>query len=400
MKKYSVFFIFLAFIITIGCFTGINSKRSANAYYKNDEIKSEKIIDSKCKSAFVMDAMTNTPIFSNNEMEKRPIASMCKIMTLILCFEEIDNGNLSLDDNICVSDNAAGMGGSQVFLESNAGYPANELIKSIVVASANDSCVAMAEKICGSEDVFVEKMNEKAKELGMDNTCFVNCTGLPKAGQYSCAKDVATMFSKLLTFKDYYKFSKIWMDKISHPNDRVTEISNTNKLIRFYKGCDGGKTGYTSEAGHCLAASAFRDGTRLVAVVIGAPDSKTRFSEVSSMFNYGFANYTTKKIVDDSRPLKLSVNVEKGKQDYVQVKAEKSLFSFCKKNEKRAFEFTFEPLDKIKAPICKGDYVGKLIVFENGVEIDCVNVLADEDVQAKTYFDTLSDIADNWSLIG
>ena len=196
-------------------------------------MNTENVVDlqTRAKSALLMDFSTNMVLYSYKPTERLPIASMCKIMTLLLCFDAIEEGSLSLDESICVSERAASMGGSQVFLETNGNYLVKDLIKSIVVASANDACVAMAELICGSENEFVEKMNKKAVALGMDNTNFVNATGLPKIGQYSCAKDVSIMFRELLSYKDYYAFSTIWMDKIAHPNDRFTEISNTNKLI-------------------------------------------------------------------------------------------------------------------------------------------------------------------------
>lgn len=392
MKKFSVIFIILAFIMTIGCFSSFNAKIS----YAETETM---ISDFKSKSAYLMDEKTGTVILKNNETERLPIASMCKIMTLLLTFEEIDCGNLNFSDLITVSDSAAGMGGSQVFLEANAEYKAEDLIKSIVVASANDASVAIAETICGSEESFVTKMNDKARDLNMENTVFVNCTGLPKPGQYSCAKDVATMFSELLKHSDYYKFSSIWMDEISHPNDRKTEISNTNKLIKFYNGCDSGKTGYTSEAGHCLAASAVRNGMRLISVIISAPDSKTRFKEASAMFNYGFANYVNKMIVDDRQPLDLDVSIENGKKDTIEVIAEKPFFLFSEKNEKRAIEIDFVPCENVKAPISKGDVVGKLVVFENDTEIASINVISNEDVAEATYFDTIKDVIKNWALI-
>ena len=320
-------------------------------------------------------------------------------MTLLLSFEALDANEISLDEEIVVSANAAGMGGSQVFLEQNGRYKISELLKSITVASANDASVAMAERLCGSEHSFVEKMNERASELGMNNTFFVNCTGLPKSGQYSCAKDVSKMFSELIKHKEYFTFSQIWMDKIEHREGRVTEISNTNKLIRFYEGCDSGKTGYTSEAGHCLCASAVRNGMRLISVVISAPDSKTRFNEVSSMFNYGFANYTNKILIDNACPLELSVNVENGKRDTVSVIAENPVYLFSHKNQKRSVEIDFIPDKDVKAPVYKGELVGRLSVYENGVEIASVNVLANEDVLEKTYFDCIFDIAENWALI-
>ncbi len=391
-KRFSVFFIVFAFILSLGAIGSLSFKNKAFAEEFEEKIES--------KSAYLADYNSGTVIYEKNSAERLPIASMCKIMTLLLTFEEIDLGNLSFDEDIIVSDNAAGMGGSQVFLETNASYKAEELIKSVVVASANDSCVALAERICGSEQAFTKRMNERAKELGMDDTVFANCTGLPKAGQYSCAKDVAKMFSALLSHDYYFKFSNVWLDKISHPKGRLTEISNTNKLVRFYNGCDGGKTGYTSEAGHCLSASATRDGMRLVCVVISSPSSKTRFKEVSSLFNFGFANFTNKLIIDENEPLDLTVNVEKGKKSSIKVVPEKSFYAFSGKNDKRAFEFDFKQENRIVAPIVKGDVVGTLYVYENGVEVGSVNILAMEDVAQKGFIDGIYDVTDNWTLVG
>ena len=391
-KRFSVFFIVFAFILSLGAIGSLSFKNKAFAEEFEEKIES--------KSAYLADYNSGTVIYEKNSAERLPIASMCKIMTLLLTFEEIDLGNLSFDEDIIVSDNAAGMGGSQVFLEANASYKAEELIKSVVVASANDSCVALAERISGSEQAFTKRMNERAKELGMDDTVFVNCTGLPKAGQYSCARDVAKMFSALLSHDYYFKFSNVWLDKISHPKGRLTEISNTNKLVRFYNGCDGGKTGYTHEAGHCLSASATRDGMRLVCVVISSPSSKTRFKEVSSLFNFGFANFTNKLIIDENEPLDLTVNVEKGKKSSIKVVPEKSFYAFSGKNDKRAFEFDFKQENRIVAPIVKGDVVGTLYVYENGVEVGSVNILAMEDVAQKGFIDGIYDVTDNWTLVG
>lgn len=391
-KSFSVIFVLLAFILTIGCFSGFSkTKAFANELPNNFNITS--------KSAYLMDANTGAVIFSHNENERLPIASMCKIMTLLLCFESIDDNKISIDDVVTVSESAANMGGSQVFLEKGGDYLVGELLKSIIVASANDACVAMAEFICGSQESFVRKMNEKANELGMSDTIFVNCTGLPAAGQHSSAKDVAKMFSSLIKHQDYFRFSKIWTDVIKHPNDRVTEISNTNKLIRFYQGCEGGKTGYTSEAGHCLAACATRHGMRLISVVINAPDSKTRFKEVSNMFNFGFANFENKLVVDNKKPLSLSVKIEGGKKEKIEVIPENPIYIFCRKGEERALEIEFNPKNKILAPIKRGEVVGELCIFENNLLISSTNILSNEDVLEKTYFDIIKDIGNNWALI-
>lgn len=391
-KRFSVFFIIFAFMLSLGTFSSLSFKNKVLAEDFQENIES--------KSAYLADYNSGTVIYEKNPREHLPIASMCKIMTLLLTFEEIERGNLCFDEEIVIGTNAAGMGGSQVFLEANAKYKVEELVKSVAVASANDSCVALAERICGSEQAFTQRMNERAKELGMTDTVFVNCTGLPRAGQYSCAKDVSVMFAKLLAHDDYYRFSSVWLDKITHPKGRITEISNTNKLIRFYNGCDSGKTGYTCEAGHCLSASALRDGMRLICVVISSPSSKERFREVSSLFNFGFANYTNKLIIDKNEPLDMAANVKNGKKKTISIVPERSFYSFCAKNDKRAFEFDFVQDDGLCAPISEGENVGTLHIYENGAEVDSIKVLAGETVERKGFADGVGEIADNWTLAG
>ncbi len=393
-RRFSVFYIFLALTFFMSAlFIGVK-----NRAFANESVDKQTFINIESKSAMLMDANTNKVIFSVNENEKRPIASMCKIMTLLLCFESMDRGEFCEDDYVVVSDRASSMGGSQVFLEANAKYQARELLKSIVVASANDSCVAFAEKIAGSEEAFVEAMNKRAKELGMNDTSFVNCTGLPKAGQYSTAKDVAIMFSQLISHKKYFNYSSIWMDKIEHPEGRFTEISNTNKLIRFYDGCDSGKTGYTAEAGHCLAASANRNGMRLISVVIASPNSKTRFNEVSSMFNYGFANYVNKLIIDDKMPLEEDFSVIKGEKNYVQVIPLNPVYMFSKKSETHSIEIVVNPKGSIVAPIIKGEILGEICVYEKGVLVGKTDIIANENVAKKSYFGAVEDVIENWGL--
>ena len=388
-KRFSVLFILLAFMLT-ACYSLNVNKRGV--YAEGDNFLN---IESKC--AYMIDAESGEKIYALNENERRPIASMCKIMTLLLSFEEIDNGSFDLESTVTVGENAAKMGGSQVFLEANADYKVKELIKSIVVASANDASVAMAEKISGSEEEFVVKMNEKAKELNMCDTVFVNCTGLPKAGQFSSAKDVSTMFKELIKHKDYFTFSKIWMDEVTHPKGRKTEISNTNKLIRFYDGCDAGKTGYTSEAGHCVCCSAERNGMRFISVVIKAPDSKTRFKDASVMLNYGFNNYENKVVVED-KPLELNLKVEKGKKDTLTVSPEKPISILTKKGETRNVEVNFAPVSPIVAPVQKGDIVGKISVYEQGILISSVNVVSDEDVEKAAFSDYIKSIIIKWGV--
>ncbi len=350
------------------------------------------------KSAYVMESGTGTALYQKNENKRLPIASMCKIMTLLLTFEAIDNGVLTMEDEVSVSENAAGMGGSQVFLEANAKYPVRELIKSIVVCSANDSCVALAETLAGSEALFVDKMNEKAKELGLENTLFANCTGLPKEPQYSSAIDVAKMLNSLISHEEYFEFGKIWMDKFQHPEGRYTEISNTNRLVRFYDGCDGGKTGFTNQAGFCLAATAKRGNMRIISVVIGEENSKRRFDDVRETFDYAFANYSLKTVVDSSAPLEEKVMAIGGKFKEITVKPQRDSFVFGKKGEKENITTEISLIKSVKAPVKSGDTVGEITVYKDGVKADCVPLIALEDCGKANLFDGLREIANSWNL--
>ncbi len=333
-------------------------------------------------------------VYENNATEKRPIASMTKIMTLLRVYDAIDSGKVTLDDNVVVSAKAASMGGSQVFLDANASYKLENLVKSIVICSANDSCVALAEHIDGSVENFVEGMNKKAKELGLVATNFENCTGLPAVSQFSCAKDVATMFANLIKHEHYFTCSQIWMEDFVHPSGRVTGMTNTNKLVRFYDGCDGGKTGYTNEAMHCLSATAKRGNTRVIAVVVGAPDSKTRFKEISDMFNFAFANYESKVYVDKGSEVG-DVQVIGGKRNSVNIVATDKLAAFGKKGSVD-YSVEYEIDASVKAPVKQGDIVGKAKLIEkNGNVVKEVPLAIQNSVEVKSYWDYIKDIATN-----
>ena len=354
-------------------------------------------LKTRAKSAYLMDYSTQNVMYAYNENQRLPIASMCKIMTLLLCFDAINDGALDMNEEICVSQRAASMGGSQVFLEANGKYSVRELMKSIVVCSANDSCVAMAERVAGSEELFVDKMNEKAKEIGASNTLFSNCTGLPKEPQYSCAKDVAIMLKHLLLNEEYYQFGKVWLEKFNHPTGRYTEITNTNKLVRFYEGCDGGKTGFTNEAGFCLAATAMRNNMRVISVVIGEENSANRFEDVRTMFDYAFANYTAEVIVEKDKALDEPISVSGGKEKMMMAYPARSVYVVSKRGEKN--NVTVETFySAVKAPVTKGEQIGELVVFKDGVEMDRVPLLASENIEKANFFDCLQDVAKGWNV--
>lgn len=354
-------------------------------------------LEIKAKSAYVMDVSGENVVYAKDETTRLPIASMCKIMTLVLCFDEIEKGNLSLDDTVQVSERASSMGGSQVFLEAGGEYTVGELIKSIVVCSANDSCVAMAEKIAGSESLFTERMNARAKELGGENTLFANCTGLPKEPQYSCAKDVALFLKELIRHDEYFLFSKIWTDRFTHPKGRYTDISNTNRLVRFYDGCDGGKTGFTNQAGFCLAATAKRGGLRMISVVIGEKTSDERFRDIRTTFDYAFANYTVKTVVDCNNPLPQKATVSGGKCRYVAVKPERDSSIVSKKGTQESVTLDVRLSKGVKAPVKVGDKVGEIVVYRDGIEIDRVKLVACESAKKADLMDRMKEIAENWN---
>ncbi len=347
----------------------------------------ESYVLAECKAAYLCDYESGTVVEARNETQRLPIASMCKIMTLLLSFEAADSGALDYNEQIPVSENAAGMGGSQVFLQADLSYPAAQLIKSVAVCSANDSCVALAERIAGSESAFVERMNERARELGAENTLFANCTGLPKEPQYSCAKDVAVMLREMLTHEKYYEFSKVWLEDFKHPDGRETRITNTNKLIRFYEGCDGGKTGFTNQAGFCLAATAKRGDMRLVSVVIGADNSEERFSGVKNMFNYAFGNYESKIVLNAEKMLEEKAEVRGSKISEVELRPENCVTVFGKKGEAGNISVEYNISDCLKAPVRTGDEAGYAVVYKDGIEIGRTRILAAQNADKYSWWD-------------
>ena len=352
------------------------------------------------KSAYLMDYDSGYVIYTKNENERLPIASMTKIMLLDIVFESIEKGKLALDDYITISENAKSMGGSQVFLQAGGKYQVKDIIKSVIIASANDASVALAEEIAGSEADFVIMMNEKAKNMGLNNTLFSNCTGLPKPTQYSSAKDVAIMLKSLLRHKNYFDYSKIWLDEISHPDGSVTSLTNTNKLSRFYEGCDGGKTGFTSQSKFCLAATAKRGDTRLIAVTIGEESSKQRFANVSNMFNMAFGKYASKVVVDKALAIEQKLPIIGAKDEEINVFPANNLTIFCKKGEKPEYTVSVRQNNKLRAPLKKGQVVGEITLYVNGVEYAKTNLITSCDVEAATFGDCYKKAADNWQIAG
>jgi serine-type D-Ala-D-Ala carboxypeptidase (penicillin-binding protein 5/6) len=317
------------------------------------------------KSAILMERDTGKVLYEKNANEELPPASMTKIMTMLLIMEAIDQGKLSWNEKIRTSEYAASMGGSQIFLEPGEEMTTKEMLRGIAIGSGNDAAVAMAERIAGSEQAFVEKMNEKAKELGLKHTHFENTTGLPVKGHFSTAYDMAIMAKELLKYEDITKFTGMYESYLRENTDKKFWLVNTNKLVRFYPGVDGLKTGFTSEAKYCLTATAQKDGMRVIAVVFGAPTSKDRNAQVTKMLDYAYSQYETHPIFKRNQAVG-KAKVSKGKNKTVEALTSEHLSLLTKKGEK-----TTEVQQKVimqkdlNAPIHKGDKVGTLKLIQN-----------------------------------
>ena len=343
-------------------------------------------------SAILMEASTGQVIYEKNADEPLHPASITKIMTLLLIFDAIDSGKITLEDEVTVSEHAASMGGSQVFLEVGEVQTVQTMIKCIAVASANDASVAMAEHIWGSEDTFVAKMNERAKGLGMNNTNFVNCCGLDVDGHMTTARDIAIMSRELITkYPQIHNYSTIWMDTITHvtkKGETEFELSNTNKLIKQYEWATGLKTGSTGLAKCCLSATALRNDIELVAVILAAPDSKTRFSDAITLLNYGYGVCSVYK--DENPPTLEKVSINSGVKDDI-VCNYSDQFKYLSLEAFKASDVTSELqlLGDIKAPVKEGDVVGQLVYKLNGKEIGAVDIVASESVREAKFFDSI-----------
>ena len=311
-------------------------------------------------------------IYSVNADERHQIASMVKIMTADLVFESIESGELSVDEKVTVSAEAAGMGGSQMFLDAGAEYTVSDLLKGVSSATA-----------------FVADMNEKAASLGLRNTLFANCTGLPSdSEQYSSARDVNIMTRELMKHDLYFDYAGIWTEDYVHPSGRITTLTNTNKLIRQYAGCKGGKTGFTEDAGFCLSACAERGGIEVVATVIGAADGKTRFAECSRLFNHAFANLTRQVALEKGEEADATAEVRGGKIKSVVPVASKQAAITVMRGEKASVEYQ---IFEVKAPLKAGDVVGK-IILSNGDKREEFDLVSPVDIQKATLWDRIKDM--------
>lgn len=380
---------------TIKSYNEINSgyqNASVLNNIENKNVQLEKLND-KCKAYYLVEYESGKVLSSFNEDEKYQIASMVKIMSASIVFDKIKEKKLGLEESVEISERASQIEGSKVLLDKGSKHKVKDLLKSVIVCSANDSVLALAEKIAGTEENFVDLMNEKVTKLGLKNTKFVNATGLPLENQYSTARDVAIMLKDLMQNPLYFEYCKIWLEDYNHPSGRKTSMTNTNKLIKYYKGCDSGKTGYTSVAKHCLAASASRNNTRFISVCIGGNTSKERFYTVSELFNYGFTNYSNRVIVNKGQKVG-EVKILGGNKKTVPILAKENISIFAKNNEKIKYDYEVVSLN-VKAPIKKGQKVALLRLKTEGYVKD-FELVAGENIEKQNYINSINDILTFW----
>ena len=319
-----------------------------------------------CAAALLMEPGSGQIIFEMNADTKRPVASVTKVMTILLTLESLEQGRIALDQQFSISENAAGMGGSQVLLDVDEVQTVDVLLKSMIVGSANDASVALAELMYGSEEQCAAQMNARAAELGMENTRFVNCTGLPAEGQYTTARDIARMTMAMLSHPLYFEYSSIWLDEVDHGDGRVTQLTNTNKLTRLCDGCDGGKTGSTKEAGYCISATAKRGDMRLIAVVLGAGSGSERFDIAGEMLDYGFANYRIYPVAQRGTKIRGSLPVKDGRPDSISLILNGDLTLLVSKGSEQEIQLVPELPESLSAPVRIGDLIGHVRVEQEG----------------------------------
>lgn len=346
------------------------------AFLCRGNISARELSEVTAKSVILMESSTGQVIYECNADAPLPPASITKIMTLLLIMEDIESGKIGYNDIVTASERAKSMGGSTIFLDAGERMSVYDLVKGIVVASANDSCVAMAEHLEGTAEAFVERMNRRASELGMTNTVFKNTNGLPAEGHVMSARDIAIASNKLIKHKEIFNFTKIWTDSL-----RGGEflLANTNKLIRFYEGANGLKTGSTDEAGCCISATAERDGMQLIAVVLGSPTSEDRFSDAKALLDYGFGNYALWYGPGMSESLG-NIAVKKGMRDSVSFSPATNMYALLKKGDSGRIEVVNETDEFITAPLKKGDIAGKIKCVIDGEVIAETNLTVNEDV--------------------
>ena len=360
--------------------TTTNTKTTKEDVTKKESKGTDDNLLSDGKSAILIEATTGKIIYEKNVHERYAPASMTKIMSMILIMEEIEKGNLKWNETLTTSSNASSMGGSQIFLQANEKMSVKDLFKGVAIGSANDATVVFAERIAGTEDKFVEKMNQKAKELGLKDTNFKNATGLDEANHYSSAYDMAFMARELVKHEKIFEFTTIYEDYLRQNTDNKFWLVNTNKLIKTYEGADGLKTGYTKEAGYCLTATANKNRMRLIGTIMGASDSKTRNSNVMTLLDYGYNSYEMQVEVKKGDVIS-NKKITKAKNQNVKIVPKKDASVLIKRGEeKEALNYEIK-LDKIKLPIKKGQRVGILKLKDGNKVVSKVELTVKNDIK-------------------
>lgn len=328
------------------------------------------------KSAVLVETRSGRVLYEYNADERLAPASVTKIMTMLLVMEAIERGEITYDTAVTASERAKSMGGSTIFLDTGEQMTVDDLLKGIAVASGNDACVAIAEHLSGTVEAFVAAMNNRAAELGMTNTNFVTCNGLDDDNHYTSARDISIMSRELLKHRDILRYTTIWMDSL---RGGKFQLANTNKLIRYYKGANGLKTGSTSKAGNCISATAKRDDMELCAVVLGSPNSKTRFAAASSLLNYGFDNFASSGLTAGETAGEVSVI--KGMEGNVRAVLEENCYAVTEKSRKSDIKKLVRIRKNVKAPVKKGDRLGKITLVLDGEVISEADIVAERDVE-------------------
>ncbi|MCA1009533.1 D-alanyl-D-alanine carboxypeptidase family protein [Halobacillus halophilus] len=354
------------------------------ASIKAEEKSAPDLVDS-AKSAILLEKNSGMMLYEKDAHQELPPASMTKVMTLLLIMEALEKESISLDEKVRISEHAASMGGSQIFLEAGEEMTVHDLLKGIAVASGNDASVAMAERIAGSEKEFVNQMNKKAQDLGLKHTHFENPTGLPAKGHYSTAHDMAVMARELLLHDEVTQYTSIYDDYLRKGKDNEFWLVTTNKLIKSYPGMDGLKTGYTSEAKYCLTASAKRDDMHMIAVVMGAETPKDRNSDITSLLDYGFGQYEGVKLYDKKDTLK-TMKLTRGQPENIKLSPEKDVVILKKKSQKeQAYDTKIKLVEQKELPLSRGDHMGWVIIEKDGKEVAKVRLETKEKVEKASF---------------
>ena len=347
-------------------------------------------------AVILAEAETGTVIFEKNADERREVASITKLMTALLVFEALEDNDIALTDQVTVSQRAAAMEGSQALLDANTDYKLEDLLRTMIMASANDSAVALAEYLAGTEENFVQRMNERAQALGMDDTHYVNCTGYPQEGQYTTARDVMTLSCEVSRHPAYHTYASVWVDTLVHPSGRTTDLTNTNRLVRFYEGCDGFKTGSTDAAKYCVSATAEKNGMRLIAVVLGCENSQTRFNEARSMLEYGFATYQRTTIARKGDALGEQLKVNRGSAESVDLLLGSGLSMLLRNGQASQLKMELVIPESIDAPVEAGQVVGFVRVLLGETVVAKFNVVAASAVPLPGFIEGFFRIINAW----